>query len=69
MPPSNVQQAVLDSVRAQVAEGRALPIEENQPSWLARDRQAAETVDDEQAAAETDLALALGFPPKTACAP
>jgi outer membrane protein TolC len=57
------QQAVLDSIRAQVAEGRALPIAQKQAELaLARDRQAAETVDDEQAAAETDLALALGFP-------
>ena len=57
------QQAVLDSIRAQVAEGRALPIAEKEAELvLARDRQAAETVDDEQTAAETDLALALGFP-------
>lgn len=57
------QQAVLDSIRAQVAEGRALPIAQKQAELaLARDRQAAESVDDEQAAAETDLALALGFP-------
>jgi outer membrane protein TolC len=56
------QQAVLDSVRAQVAEGRALPIVQKQAELaLARDRQAAESVDDEQAAAETDLAIALGF--------
>jgi outer membrane protein TolC len=57
------QQAVLDSICAQVAEGRALPIAQKQAELaLARDRQAAESVDDEQAAAETDLALALGFP-------
>ena len=57
------QQAVLDSICAQVAEGRALPIVQKQAELaLARDRQAAESVDDEQAAAETDLALALGFP-------
>ncbi|MGA2038687.1 MAG: TolC family protein [Bryobacteraceae bacterium] len=57
------QQAVLDSIRAQVAEGRALPIVQKQAELaLARDRQAAESVDDDQAAAETDLALALGFP-------
>jgi len=56
------QQAVLDSIRAQVGEGRALPIAQKQAELaLARDRQAAESVDDEQAAAETDLALALGF--------
>ena len=57
------QQAVLDSIRAQVTEGRALPIAQKQAELaLARDRQAAESVDDEQATAETDLALALGFP-------
>ena len=56
------QQAVLDSIRAQVAEGRALPVAEKQAELaLARDRQAVESVDDEQAAAETDLAVALGF--------
>jgi outer membrane protein TolC len=57
------QQAVLDSIRAQIAEGRALPVVERQAELaLARDRQAVEIVDDEQAAAETDLAVALGFP-------
>jgi outer membrane protein TolC len=57
------QQAVLDSIRAQIAEGRALPLAEKQAELaLARDRQAVESVDDEQAAAETALALALGFP-------
>jgi len=58
-----LEQAVLDSIRGQVAEGRALPVAAKQAELaLARDRQAAESVDDEQAAAETDLALALGFP-------
>lgn len=57
------QQAVLDSIRAQVDEGRALPVAQKQAELaLARDSQAAESVDDEQTAAETDLALALGFP-------
>ncbi|MGO9013113.1 MAG: TolC family protein [Bryobacteraceae bacterium] len=57
------QQAVLDSIQGQVAEGRALPVTEKEAELaLARDRQAAESVDDGQAAAETDLALALGFP-------
>jgi len=57
------QQAVLDSIRAQVAEGRALPVVQKQAELaMARDRQAAESVDDEQATAETDLAVALGFP-------
>ena len=57
------QQAVLASIHAQVAEGRALPVAEKQAELaLARDRQAVESVDDEQAAAETALAVALGFP-------
>jgi outer membrane protein TolC len=57
------QQAVLDSIRAQIAEGRALPVVEKQAELaLARDRQAVEIVDDAQAAAETELAVALGFP-------
>jgi len=56
------RQAVLDSIHAQVAEGRALPVTERQAELaLARDRQAAESVEDEQTTAETDLALALGF--------
>jgi outer membrane protein TolC len=57
------QQTVLDSIRAQVAEGRALPIVQKQAELaVARARQAAEVADDALAAAETDLALALGYP-------
>jgi outer membrane protein TolC len=57
------QQAVLDTVRAQVAEGRALPLAEKQAALaLARATQAAESMDDAQAAGETALAIALGFP-------
>jgi outer membrane protein TolC len=56
------QQAVLDTVRAQVAEGRVLPLAEKQAALaLARASQAAEILDDDLAAAETSLAIALGF--------
>jgi outer membrane protein TolC len=56
------QQTVLDTVHAQVAEGRALPLAEKQAALaLARASQAAENLDDAQAAAETSLAIALGF--------
>jgi outer membrane protein len=56
------QQAVLDAVRAQVAEGRALPLAAKQAALaLARASQAGESLDDAQAAAETSLAIALGF--------
>jgi len=56
------QQAVLDTVRAQVAEGRSLPLAEKQAALsLARAFQAVENLDDAQAAAETSLAIALGF--------
>ena len=56
------QQAVLESVRAQVAEGRALPLAEKQAALgLARASQAAENLDDAQDSAETSLAIALGF--------
>jgi outer membrane protein TolC len=57
------RQAVLDTVHAQVGEGRALPLAEKQAALaVARASQAAESLDDEQASAETSLALALGFP-------
>jgi outer membrane protein TolC len=56
------QRAVLDTVRAQVAEGRALPLVEKQAALaLARASQAAGNLDDAQAEAETSLAIALGF--------
>jgi len=59
----DVQQALLESVRAQVREGRALSIAEKQAQLaLARARQLAETLSDDQATAETSLAVALGFP-------
>ena len=57
------QQAILDVVRAQVSEGRALPLAEKQAALnLARARQLAEDLDDDRATAETALAIALGFP-------
>ena len=57
------QQAVLDTVRAQLAEGRALPLAEKQAALaVARASQLADNLDDEQGAAEASLAVALGFP-------
>lgn len=57
------QQAILDTVHAQVAEGRALPLAEKQAALnVARARQLAESLDDDRAAAETSLAVALGYP-------
>jgi len=59
----DAQQAVLESIRGQVREGRALPIAEKQAELaLARARQLAESLADDQAAAETALALSLGLP-------
>ncbi|HUK19518.1 MAG TPA: TolC family protein, partial [Bryobacteraceae bacterium] len=57
------QQAILDVVHAQVAEGRALPLAEKQVALnLARARQLSESLEDDRATAETALAMALGFP-------
>jgi outer membrane protein TolC len=56
------QQKVLETIRAQVLEGRALPLSEKQAALaLARTRQTVENLQDEQDAAETQLAVALGF--------
>jgi outer membrane protein len=53
---------VLESVRAQVGEGRALPLAEKTAALqLARSRQAAGAIDADRDTAETALALALGF--------
>jgi len=53
---------VLETVQAQVREGRALPLNEKQAAYnLARVRQVAESLEDDQATAETSLAIALGF--------
>jgi outer membrane protein TolC len=57
------QQRVLEIVEAQVKEGRALPLAEKAAAYhVARARQISESIDDQQVAAETALALALGFP-------
>lgn len=57
------QQTILNTVRAQASEGRALPLAEKQAELnLARAQQTAETLDDDRATAETALAIALGFP-------
>jgi outer membrane protein TolC len=53
---------VLETVRAQVREGRALPLAEKQAELnLARARQIVSNLADDQTTAETALAIALGF--------
>ncbi len=60
---SDSQQKVLDAVQAQVQEGRALPLAAKMAELnVARARQAAEGFDADEAAAETALAIGLGFP-------
>src|SRR5205085_3275740 len=55
-------QTVLATIQAQVREGRALPLTEKQAAFnLARARQVAESLDAEQATAETALAIAVGL--------
>ena len=55
-------EAVLETVRAQVREGRALPLNEKQANLnLARARQLADNLEADQETAETALAVALGF--------
>ena len=55
-------EAVLETVRAQVREGRALPLNEKQANLnLARARQLADNMEADQDTAETALAVALGF--------
>lgn len=54
---------MLDAVKAQVQEGRALPLAEKQAELaVAQARQAALDWNDQRDAAETSLAVALGFP-------
>jgi outer membrane protein len=54
---------VLATVQALVAEGRALPLAAKQAQYnLARARQVAEGLEDDQAAAESSLAEVLGYP-------
>ena len=58
-------QQVLDAVHAQVAEGRALPLAEKQAGYeLAKARALASGFEDDLAAAEASLALALGMGPE-----
>src|SRR5439155_16555502 len=53
---------VLDIIRNQVREGRALPLAEKTSAFnLARARQIASALEDDQATGEIQLALALGF--------
>jgi outer membrane protein TolC len=55
-------QAVLETVRAQLREGRVLPLaEKSSAANVAHARQSAELLDDDVAASETALAMALGF--------
>ena len=55
-------QQVLEAVRAQVREGRALPLAEKQAAYnVARAAALADGLDDDRAAAETSLAIALGL--------
>jgi len=57
------QQKVLDTIRAQVQEGRALPLAEKQAALaLARIRQTVENLEGEAAASSTQLAIAIGYP-------
>jgi outer membrane protein TolC len=57
------RQAIFETIHAQVAEGRALPLAEKEAALaVARARQLAESLDDDRATAETALAVALGFP-------
>jgi outer membrane protein len=56
------QQQVLDAVRAQVQEGRALPLAQKQAELsVARARQLASSLQEDEAAAQAQLAVALGF--------
>ena len=56
------QQKVLETVRALVREGRALPLEEKTAAYnVARAGQIADGLDDDRATAETALALGLGY--------
>lgn len=54
---------MLDTVQAQVQEGRALPLAQKQAELaIAQARQSALDLDDQRDSAETSLAIALGFP-------
>jgi outer membrane protein TolC len=56
------QEKVLATVQAQVREGRALPLAEKTAAYqLAYSQQSAESFAEDQATAETSLAIALGY--------
>jgi outer membrane protein TolC len=56
------QQKVLETIQAQVKEGRALPLAEKQAAYnLARSRQVAEALDADRDYAQTALAIAVGL--------
>jgi outer membrane protein len=57
------RQRVLAAIQAQVQEGRALPLAQKQAELaIAQSRQATLDLQDQRDAAETSLAVALGFP-------
>ncbi len=57
------RQRVLSAIQAQVQEGRALPLAQKQAELaIAQSRQTTLDLDDQREAAETSLAIALGFP-------
>ena len=57
------RQAMLDTIHSQVEEGRALPLVEKQAALeVARAEQLAEGLEDDEATAESSLAVALGMP-------
>ena len=57
------QEKVLQTVQEQVKEGRALPLAEKQAALnLARARQTADDLEDQQIAAESALAIGIGLP-------
>jgi outer membrane protein len=56
-------QQVFESIQVQVKEGRALPLAEKTAATnVARARQVADLLEDEQSNSETSLAMVLGFP-------
>ncbi len=64
------QQQVMDAIRVQVQEGRALPLALKQAELnVARARQLAANLQDDEAAAQTQLAVALGFPAEDRVSP
>ncbi len=63
-------QKVLENVQAQVQEGRALPLAEKQAAYnVAHARALAESMAEDAAAAESSLAVALGYPAEDRVSP